>query len=118
MSICNPPQDFNSKGESARTTRFHFKTNQFFFDTRQHTCNLASLAISFVSEDTLETIKREQVEEKSVLKFSNKSPVRKSTTRFQCAQKYARRLICRKQYAFCNATSTPLRDFKGNDTKL
>ena len=30
MSICNPPQDFNSKGESARTTRFHFKTNQFF----------------------------------------------------------------------------------------
>ena len=34
-----------------------------------------------------ETIKREQVEQKSVLKFSNKSSVQKSTTRFQCAQK-------------------------------
>ena len=29
MSICNPPQDFNAKGESARTTRFHFKTKEF-----------------------------------------------------------------------------------------
>ena len=28
-----------------------------------------------------------------MLKFSNKSPVRKSTTRFQCAQKHARRVI-------------------------
>ena len=52
-----------------------------------------SLAISFVLEDTLETIKRKQVEQKSVLKFSNKSSVRKSTTRFQCAQKHARRVI-------------------------
>ena len=51
------------------------------------------LAISFVSEDTLETIKREQVEQKGVLKFSNKSSVRKSTARFQCAQKHARRVI-------------------------
>ena len=41
----------------------------------------------------LETIKREQVEQKSVLKFSNKSSVRKSTTRFQCVQKHARRVI-------------------------
>ena len=52
-----------------------------------------SLAISFVLEDTLETIKRKQVEQKSVLKFSNKSSVRKNTTRFQCAQKHARRVI-------------------------
>ena len=29
-------------------------------------------------------LKREQVEQKSLLKFSNKSSVRKSTTRFQC----------------------------------
>ena len=49
--------------------------------------------ISFVSEDTLETIKREQVKQKGVLKFLNKSSVRKSTTRFQCAQKHARRVI-------------------------
>ena len=41
----------------------------------------------------LETIKREQVEQKSVLKFSNKSSVRKSTARFQRAQKHARRVI-------------------------
>ena len=27
--ICDPPQDFNSKGESTRTTRFHFKTKEF-----------------------------------------------------------------------------------------
>ena len=48
-------------------------------------------AAKVVSEDTLETIKRGQVEQKSVLKFSNKSSVRKSTTRFQCAQKHASR---------------------------
>ena len=24
-----PPQDFNAKGESTRTTRFHFKTKEF-----------------------------------------------------------------------------------------
>ena len=59
----------------------------------QHACNLASLAISFVSVDMLETIKREQVEQKSVLKFSNKSSVQKSTTCFQRAQKHARRVI-------------------------
>ena len=41
----------------------------------------------------LETIKREEVEQMSVLKFSNKSPVPKSSTRFQCAQKQARRVI-------------------------
>ena len=28
-----------------------------------------------------------------MLKFSNKGPVRKSTIRFQCAQKHARRVI-------------------------
>ena len=26
---CDPPQDFNVKGESTRTTRFHFKTKEF-----------------------------------------------------------------------------------------
>ena len=26
---CDPPQDFNAKGESTRTTRFHFKTKEF-----------------------------------------------------------------------------------------
>ena len=25
----DPPQDFNAKGESTRTTRFHFKTKEF-----------------------------------------------------------------------------------------
>ena len=28
-TICDPPQDFNAKGESTRTTRFHFKTKEF-----------------------------------------------------------------------------------------
>ena len=27
--ICDPPQDFNAKGESTRMTRFHFKTKEF-----------------------------------------------------------------------------------------
>ena len=27
--ICDPPQDFNAKGESTCTTRFHFKTKEF-----------------------------------------------------------------------------------------
>ena len=26
---CDPPQDFNAKGESTRTTRFDFKTKEF-----------------------------------------------------------------------------------------
>ena len=26
---CDPLQDFNAKGESTRTTRFHFKTKEF-----------------------------------------------------------------------------------------
>ena len=26
---CDSPQDFNAKGESTRTTRFHFKTKEF-----------------------------------------------------------------------------------------
>ena len=29
MTICDPPQDFNAKGENTRTTRFHFKTKEF-----------------------------------------------------------------------------------------
>ena len=29
LTICDPPQDFNAKGESTRTTRFHFKTKEF-----------------------------------------------------------------------------------------
>ena len=29
IHICDPPQDFNTKGESTRTTRFHFKTKEF-----------------------------------------------------------------------------------------
>ena len=29
LQICDPPQDFNAKGESTRTTRFHFKTKEF-----------------------------------------------------------------------------------------
>ena len=27
--ICDPPQDFNAKGESTRPTRFHFETKEF-----------------------------------------------------------------------------------------
>ena len=29
LTKCDPPQDFNAKGESTRTTRFHFKTKEF-----------------------------------------------------------------------------------------
>ena len=29
LDICDPPQDFNAKGESTRTTRFHLKTKEF-----------------------------------------------------------------------------------------
>ena len=29
LNICDPPQDFNAKGESTRTTRFYFKTKEF-----------------------------------------------------------------------------------------
>ena len=28
-NICDPPQDFNAKGQSTRSTRFHFKTKEF-----------------------------------------------------------------------------------------
>ena len=28
VSNCDPPRDLNAKGESARTTRFHFKTKE------------------------------------------------------------------------------------------
>ena len=37
FTICDPPQDFNAKGESTRTTCFHFKTKEFIltrFSTR------------------------------------------------------------------------------------
>ena len=77
----------------ARARHAFTLNKRIYFNRLQHACNLASLAISFVSEDTLETIKREQVEQRSVLKFSNKSSVRKSTTHFQCAQKHARCVI-------------------------
>ena len=29
MLNCEPPQDFNAKGESTRMTGFHFKTKEF-----------------------------------------------------------------------------------------
>ena len=29
IAKCDPPQDFNAKGEGTRTTRFHFKTKEF-----------------------------------------------------------------------------------------
>ena len=29
LTICDPPQDFNAKGESTRTTRFNLKTKEF-----------------------------------------------------------------------------------------
>ena len=29
-SICDPPQDFDAKGESKLTTCFHFKTKKYF----------------------------------------------------------------------------------------
>ena len=55
--ICDPQQDFDSQGESTLTTRFHFKTKEFIL-TRF---------------STFETIKSEEVEQKSVLKFLNNS---------------------------------------------
>ena len=29
LTICDPPQDFNAKGESTRTTRLNLKTKEF-----------------------------------------------------------------------------------------
>ena len=55
--ICDPPQDFDAQGESTLTTSFHFKAKEF-------------LLTRF---STLEAIKREEVEQKSVLKFVNNS---------------------------------------------
>ena len=52
--ICDPQQDFDSQGESTLTTRFHFKTKEF-------------LLTRFC---TLETIKRDQGEQRSVLNSS------------------------------------------------
>ena len=31
MTICDPTHDFNAKGESTRTTHFHFKTKEYNF---------------------------------------------------------------------------------------
>ena len=54
----------------------NLKQQNLNFNMLKQACNFASLALSFVSEDMLETIKHEQVEQKSdVLKVSNKSPV-------------------------------------------
>ena len=55
--ICDPQQDFDAQGESTLTTRFHFKTKEFIL-TRF---------------STFETIKSDEVEHKSVLKFLNNS---------------------------------------------
>ena len=66
MTICDPPHDFNAKGESTRTTHFHFKTKEFILTRFSTLAILPHWAISFVSEDTLKTIKHEQVEQKSV----------------------------------------------------
>ena len=55
------------------TTRFHFKTKEHILSRFSTLANLASLVISFVSGDKLETIKCKQVEQESVLKFLNKS---------------------------------------------
>ena len=54
--ICDPPQDFNAQGEGTLTTRFH-KFQEFI--------------LTRVS--TLKTIKREEVEQKSVEKLLNNS---------------------------------------------
>ena len=55
--ICDPQQDVDAQGESSLTTRFHFKTKEL-------------ILIRF---STFETIKSEEVEHKSVLKFLNNS---------------------------------------------
>ena len=55
--ICDPPQDFNAQGEIKLMKRFHLKTKEFIL-TRF---------------STLETIKREEVEQKSVEKLLNNS---------------------------------------------
>ena len=55
--ICDPPQDFNAQGEITLMKRFHLKTKEFIL-TRF---------------STLETIKREEVEQKSVEKLLNNS---------------------------------------------
>jgi len=55
--IYDPQQDFDAQGESTLTTRFHLKTKEFIL-TRF---------------STFETIKSEEVEHKSVLKFLSNS---------------------------------------------
>ena len=40
-SICDLPQDFNAKGESTRTTRFHFKTKEFIL-ARLQSCLISN----------------------------------------------------------------------------
>ena len=55
--ICDPHKDFDAQGESTLTTHFHFKTKEFIW-TRF---------------STFETIKSEEVEQNSVLKFLNNS---------------------------------------------
>ena len=82
---CDPPQDFNAKGESTRTTRFHFKTKEFILKC------FSTLAV--LPHQQFLLFQRTRLEQKSVLKFSNQSSVQKSTTRFQCALKHARRVI-------------------------
>ena len=39
--ICDPRQDFNAKGESTRTTRFHCKTKEFIL-TRLQSCLISN----------------------------------------------------------------------------
>ena len=55
--ICDPPRENRDKGDSTLTTRFHFKTKEFDFSTLKACSESCLITESFVSQDTLKTIK-------------------------------------------------------------
>ena len=56
-TICDPPRENRDKGDSTLTTRFHFKTKEFDFSTLKACSESCLITESFVSQDTLKTIK-------------------------------------------------------------
>ena len=57
---CDPPWENSNKGDSTLTTRFHLTTKEFDFSTLKPCSESCLITESFVSQDTLKTIKREQ----------------------------------------------------------
>ena len=55
---CDPPRENRDKGDSTLTTRFHLKTIDFDFSTLKACSETCLISKSFVSQSTLNTIKR------------------------------------------------------------